>query len=577
MDWDERGKALDDFYEFYWRLKKKYNLRFHCKESLYDDARMDIWRFEGEQLVEKVCGVKEEKSADCYRKALNELKYFAERRRKSMEGIQQVTLDQWTSWKEDIREKLKETAGNFVYIGFRLKQIRDSGMLGGAADIFEFALNEYGLGKSTTSRFIAINTKFSEGGNSVELRAEYKAIGSSKLAEMLTLPDAECQLITERTTVKEIRELKSFGRQQASEEEGEREEGRESEERQLSPFKKCLVDYFKDKADMLNAVIRTICPHGGHGNAIKKAAEIMNPSGYGTHKKGICFMFMYDYHTGVKAKILTDPEPMAMAWGDVLAEVWDIFKNLYEDGECDIHKAYYGEPEKEAKKADENEPQNTEETQKNTGIPGSVATSQQKPKTEKNRDVPEGKKREKNGGQVVAGEESNTPEEEQIQGQMSVEDYQEILPANYQEIKEEPKGAEDGTNEAADGTNEAADGTNEAADGQEPDGGNDGKILSDTGGGSNEAANDNVVSGGLGTAGDTGASGEVPEPDIELLWWRIELHKNRVKDSVGFLFVLKEDIDEESVQKAYDDAVGLAAVLEQLLIAKKKERKNYNG
>lgn len=66
-----------------------------------------------------------------------------------MEEYTQITLDEWTSWKEDIRRKLAETAGNFVYIGYRLKQIRDSGMYDGASDIFEFAQKEYGLGKST--------------------------------------------------------------------------------------------------------------------------------------------------------------------------------------------------------------------------------------------------------------------------------------------------------------------------------------------------------------------------------------------------------------------------------------------
>ena len=115
-----------------------------------------------------------------------------------MEEVRQITIDEWIQWKEDIREKLRETAENFVYIGYRLKQIRDSGMYGGAADIFEFARSEYGLGKSTVSRFIAINEKFSEGGNSLELRAPYRAIGSSKLSEMLTLTDEECSLITEK-------------------------------------------------------------------------------------------------------------------------------------------------------------------------------------------------------------------------------------------------------------------------------------------------------------------------------------------------------------------------------------------
>ena len=62
-----------------------------------------------------------------------------------MEEYTQITLDQWMQWKEDIRKKLEETAGNFVHIGYRLKQIRDSGMYGGAADIFEFAEKDYGL------------------------------------------------------------------------------------------------------------------------------------------------------------------------------------------------------------------------------------------------------------------------------------------------------------------------------------------------------------------------------------------------------------------------------------------------
>lgn len=247
-----------------------------------------------------------------------------------MEG--QVTLEQWLAWKEDIREKLRETAGNFVHVGFRLKQIRDSGMLDGAADIFEFARNEYGLSKSSTSRFIAINERFSEGGNSTELRAEYKAIGSSKLAEMLTLTDAECRMITERTTVKEIRDLKDLSRQRAPAE-GTVEGGG------LAPLQKCLVEYFRDKKDTLNAVIRA-----WHEDAIKLAAETMNPSGYATYKKGLCYLFMYRYERGATARIVTEPEPRQMTWEELLAEVDLIFGSIHETGEDDVHGAYYGTP-----------------------------------------------------------------------------------------------------------------------------------------------------------------------------------------------------------------------------------------
>lgn len=287
-----------------------------------------------------------------------------------MEEFTQITLDEWVQWKEDIREKLKETAGNFVHIGYRLKQIRDSGMLDGAADIFEFAQREYGLGKSTVSRFIAINEKFSEGGNSLELKKEYQNIGSSKLAEMLTLPDAECMMITEKTTVKDIRELKNFIRQQDSVEQEETEE--EWEERKLTPLQKCLEDYFRGKKEMLNRVVKAI-----YEDDWKEAAELMNPSGAGTHKKGICFLFMYDFNTGVKAKLLTSPQPIAMSWRDVLLDVYDIYGTLFERGDEDVYTAYYGEEKVEEKAPEEEpkkEPEKAGKTQKNTV----VATSQQK-------------------------------------------------------------------------------------------------------------------------------------------------------------------------------------------------------
>ncbi|MCM1057910.1 MAG: hypothetical protein NC517_09920 [Firmicutes bacterium] len=301
-----------------------------------------------------------------------------------MEEMQQITLEQWLAWKEDIREKLRETAGNFVHIGFRLKQIRESGMLDGAADIFEFALKEYGLSKSSTSRFIAINEKFSEGGNSLELKEEYRAIGSSKLAEMLTLTDAECSLITERTTVKEIRELKSFSRQQASEVEQEEESRREgsafpSAAGTLSPLQKCLADYFRDKKEVLNAVIKAV-----QDVDYKAAAELMNPSGYGTHKKGLCFMFMYDFNTGVKVKYLTVPEPETLEWSRVLLEAYAIYADLIEAGEADVHKAYYrGTVKQEPESKPESKTTKTEKAAENQSAEGSdevsVATSQQKP------------------------------------------------------------------------------------------------------------------------------------------------------------------------------------------------------
>ena len=278
-----------------------------------------------------------------------------------MEEYTQITLDQWMQWKEDIRRKLEETAGNFVYIGYRLKQIRDSGMYDGAADIFEFAEREYGLGKSTVSRFIAINGKYSEGGNSLELREEFRNFSSSKLAEMLTLTDAECQLITDKTTIKEIRDLKNFGRQHP--------EGRAEGTEPASPLAECIIDFFSGKKEVLNGVMGYL-----HAEVpgYRDAADLINPAGQGSHRKGIVFLFYYDWTTGIKYKLLMQPDPVSLTWTEFLNEVYKIYaKYDPKDTWTDFYK------KKEEKT--ENEEICTEyvQTESECEVGESVATSQQ--------------------------------------------------------------------------------------------------------------------------------------------------------------------------------------------------------
>lgn len=281
-----------------------------------------------------------------------------------MEEYTQITLNEWMEWKEDIRRKLAETASNFVYIGYRLRQISESGILDGCADIFEFAQKEYGLGKSTTSRFIAINERFSEDGYSLQLKEEYRLMSSSKLAEMLTLTDAECQLITEKTTVKEIRELKQFSRQQESEE--------ESQEQVVtySPLQKCIIDYFSDKSrkEILNDVLRMLAEDPSQENQ-QTAAELINPGEYTTHKKGIVFLFMYDWTNGIKYKLMGQPDPVSMSWTMFFSELVGIY-GQYGFGSEDIWENFYG------KGADKEQSETTEKVEENQGPEPSVATSQ---------------------------------------------------------------------------------------------------------------------------------------------------------------------------------------------------------
>ena len=334
-----------------------------------------------------------------------------------MEEIRQITIEEWMQWKEDIREKLKETAENFVYIGYRLKQIRDSGMYGGAADIFEFAQNEYGLGKSTVSRFIAINEKFSVGGNSMELREPYRLIGSSKLSEMLTLTDEECALITEKTTVSQIRELKNFGREAPR---GEEKSGY-GEESIRTPLQKCIIEYFRGKRQMLDEVIERIT-EGDY----KGASELISPNGNTTFKKGVIFLFMYDYQTGVKYKTFGENDITVMNWEKFACEIYEAFEVLRlgygESGS--FYDAFYGEEQKEEEKG----PEKVEEMPERRNGKGSVATSQQGGETggkhvEEMGDADEAKSGNKeDGGEAGEPADPAEPEDDEDGGGRKVED-----------------------------------------------------------------------------------------------------------------------------------------------------------
>ena len=126
----------------------------------------------------------------------------------------QLTLDDWLGIKEKLRKELQGVSEGFIRIGYQLKKIKEQRLYenDGYHDINEFAKAEYGLHPSTVSRFIAINTKYSIDGNSERLRPEFAGLGSTKLAEMLTLPDEDLPMIRPETTKEGIRELKRFNR-----------------------------------------------------------------------------------------------------------------------------------------------------------------------------------------------------------------------------------------------------------------------------------------------------------------------------------------------------------------------------
>lgn len=116
----------------------------------------------------------------------------------------------FNEWQQELDTELVKSAESFVKIGYLLKVARDTDILAntGYANVVEFAKARYGLDKTQVSRFIHINDRFSEDGNSAELQDRYKGMGYAKLTIMLQLPDEINEEISTDFSKSEIEDIK---------------------------------------------------------------------------------------------------------------------------------------------------------------------------------------------------------------------------------------------------------------------------------------------------------------------------------------------------------------------------------
>lgn len=296
----------------------------------------------------------------------------------------------YQSRKEEIRRKLRETAENFVYIGYQLKRVRESREYeqDGYADILEFAQKEYGLQKDDTYRFIRINDKYSIGGNSTELEESFKGMAQTKLSEMLNLPDEDMNLITTETTREDIRELKRFNSQ----------EPENVPEKEGSDIQNIILDFFRPAAgrpasslhDLLLDVLAI-----AEGNLTDRVLtqeeliqEKLNPKGNGTFRAGRYMLFLYDASNGLKYKAFGESENHQLSYISFAKTTHLIFTSRNQENGLDPWENVYGkepEVEKIEERSQESIPQKPE-------IKASVDKMEHEPKEEK---VPESYPQEK--------------------------------------------------------------------------------------------------------------------------------------------------------------------------------------
>lgn len=74
---DAYSEAVKRFYSVYMPLKKKYNLRSHEHVSIYGDAVIEIWEYDGDTRKKRVLKIEESDGTDCYNRAAEWLLLYA--------------------------------------------------------------------------------------------------------------------------------------------------------------------------------------------------------------------------------------------------------------------------------------------------------------------------------------------------------------------------------------------------------------------------------------------------------------------------------------------------------------------
>lgn len=119
--------------------------------------------------------------------------------------------ERYRKYKQELDGAFTQAAEKFVLIGYLLREAAETDILrsSGYKNMEEFAYAEYGVDASQANRFININRRFSEGGNSKQLKQQYQGIGSSKLAVMLTIPDEINEVLPKNLTKEELKEIQA--------------------------------------------------------------------------------------------------------------------------------------------------------------------------------------------------------------------------------------------------------------------------------------------------------------------------------------------------------------------------------
>lgn len=453
--------------------------------------------------------------------------------------MEEITYQKsYQEYKAELDGELQKTAEGFVRIGYLLKVARDTNILAesGYQTVTEFAEAEYNLNKTQVSRFISINDRFSEEGYSDRLKDSYKDFGYAKLTIMLQLPEAMTEELSPDYSKAEIQELKEEmdEEKKISDIELAIEKADAEEQRILPPeegsmLRKAVWQLGKEQQEIYRKVWKAF--EEGDRSRVK---DILAPQGdaiYMMRIQGTGRLMLSISGEAVSITEVRSQNKERFSVEDIISEL----ERICPVAGMDVKEAYrsvYGEdlePQEQKEKKEEVAPvQPIKEKRKESKVT--------KARTEKPKPA------------AVVEEEQR--EEEQLPGQMKVEDYEGIVPeATYEEVTEDGRTGTDNIAGVSEGSGAAGDalghGAAETASGETED---EADIEHDESHGTAE---------GEGCGEDTRG--------VEDIW--MDIYKNNA-ELTKYLTVWESQrslMEKEMLKKLYDMTVNMAAGFERLL------------
>lgn len=249
----------------------------------------------------------------------------------------QMTMDDYIQSKNEIKKDMVGIVKSFVRIGWLLTRIDRSAAykMDGYSTITEFAKVEYNMTASGVSRFMDVYERYSEDGDTPELKEQYRAFNFSQLTEMLQLTDQEQEMFRPEVKRETIRDFKAF--QKENDADPDRLFNWNADPGDL--LGKTIVEYFRENREKMNELFASSAYRDGN---IKEMVEILNPSGNGHFRHKTFFMVFYEADRGIMTNEFAKP-PESMTWQAFADKVREIFG----DGAGSrTWEAYFEEPEK---------------------------------------------------------------------------------------------------------------------------------------------------------------------------------------------------------------------------------------